>query len=354
MTSETMGSDGSSSMATVCGVTMALMDAGVPIKAPVAGISIGLVTAGDPFDPKKEIGDYRLLTDILGTEDHYGDMDFKVAGTEKGVTAIQLDVKLPGGVPLEILVQGIQQAKKARSFLLKRMSSALAEPRPSLKASPGGVVNVGVKFHIPTASIGAVIGAGGSNIREIEAVTGCTVSIDRRAGEIHVVGPADKVEAAKATILEQTSTQAFYRVGERYEMRVTDIMDFGAILESTAPTKNRGFVHITELSADRVENIHDVLQVGQVLEFQCIQEGVSGKMSRKALLSGASESSPAAAAVNSSEAGSSSSSFKRPTSGVHKRRSKPTGASSSTSKPPRGAHGSSSSPRRSAGKPREH
>ncbi|KAJ0401516.1 hypothetical protein P43SY_009376 [Pythium insidiosum] len=343
MTSETMGSDGSSSMATVCGVTMALMDAGVPIKAPVAGISIGLVTAGDPFDPAKEIGEYRLLTDILGTEDHYGDMDFKVAGTEKGVTAIQLDVKLPGGVPLEILVQGIQQAKKARSFLLKRMSSALAEPRASLKASPGGAINVGVKFQVPTASIGAIIGAGGSNIREIEAATGCTVSIDRRAGEIHVVGPADKVEAAKATILDQTSTQAFYRVGERYEMRVTEVMEFGAILESTAPTKNRGFVHITELSAERVENIHDVLQVGQVLEFQCIQEGVSGKMSRKALLSGSSES-PAAS-------GSDASSSKRPASGMHKRRSKPVGAGSG--KPPRGGH-SNSSPRRSPGKPKEH
>lgn len=285
MTSETMGSDGSSSMATVCGVCMALMDAGVPIKAPVAGISIGLVTEGDPFDGDKPINRYRLLVDILGTEDHYGDMDFKVAGTEQGITAIQLDVKLPG-VPLEILTNGLQHAKKARSYLLKRMAVTLPESRKQLKTS-NSTIHSSLKFFVPTSSIGALIGTGGSNIKEIEAATGCTVGIERTDGETVIVGPAENLEAAKAIIVEQITApapSAFYKVGQKYEMRVTEMLDFGAILESTAPTRNRGFVHITELAHQRVENIHDHLQLGQVLEFSCIQANASGKMSRKALL----------------------------------------------------------------------
>lgn len=293
MTSETMGSDGSSSMATVCGVSLALMDAGVPIKAQVAGISIGLITEGDPFDGGKEIKNYRLITDILGTEDHYGDMDFKIAGTDTGITAIQLDVKLPG-VPLDILCKGIHYAKKARTNILRKMNATISEPRQALKNSSTGAINVGVEFTIPTGSIGAVIGAGGSNIRDLERTFEVTVSIDRRAGTIRVVGSPENAENAKERILSQTSAldgaDAFFKQGTKYTMRVTEVMDFGAILESTAPSKNRGFVHITELAVGRVENIHDVVSVGQELEFQCIQEGLSGKMSLKALLSGGTDS----------------------------------------------------------------
>ncbi|TMW68660.1 hypothetical protein Poli38472_006128 [Pythium oligandrum] len=335
MTSETMGSDGSSSMATVCGVTMALMDAGVPIKAPVAGISIGLVTDGDPFDGTKEIKNYRLITDILGSEDHYGDMDFKIAGTDAGITAIQLDVKLPG-IPVDILCRGIEHAKKARTFILKKMTAALPEPRTQVKSSANGQINVGLKFNVPMGAIGALIGAGGSNIRDLEASTGCVISINRRDGEIHLVGPAENIEAAKATILVQTSTAGFYRAGDKYEMRVTEVMDFGAILESTAPSRNRGFVHITELAHDRVENIHDLIKVGQVLDFECIMEGVSGKMSRKALLP-----VPAGMEVAASTASAPSSSgpSKRPVSGTTtKRRSKP---HPSTGKPASPRSGSS-------------
>lgn len=304
MTSETMSSDGSSSMATVCGVSLALMDAGVPIKAPVAGISIGLITDGDPFDGAKEITNYRLITDILGTEDHYGDMDFKVAGTETGITAIQLDVKLPG-VPLEILCRGIQFAKKARTNILRKMNSAISEPRRELKNSLSGAIPVSVEFSIPVRTIGAVIGAGGANIRDLESTFDVQVSIDRRGGAIRVVGSPENVESAKQRILTQTAERhsdnsssdgadAFFKRGSKYTMRVTEVMDFGAILESTEPTKNRGFVHITELAPTRVENIHNVLAVGQELEFQCIQEGVSGKMSRKALLAPSEDSGSSA------------------------------------------------------------
>lgn len=304
MTSETMGSDGSSSMATVCGVSLALMDAGVPIKAPVAGISIGLITDGDPFDGEKEISNYRLITDILGTEDHYGDMDFKVAGTDTGITAIQLDVKLPG-IPLEILVKGIQYAKKARTNILRKMNSTISEPRRELKNSASGAIAISIEFSVPVNTIGAVIGAGGSNIRELESTFDVHVSIDRRGGAIRVVGSPENAENAKQKILSQTAalhtggtnsnnstgTDAFFKRGSKYTMRVTEVMDFGAILESTEPTKNRGFVHITELAPTRVENIHDVIAVGQEIDFQCIQEGVSGKMSRKALLVPSEDSS---------------------------------------------------------------
>lgn len=302
MTSETMGSDGSSSMATVCGVSLALMDAGVPIKAPVAGISIGLITDGDPFDGEKEIKRYRLITDILGMEDHYGDMDFKVAGTDTGITAIQLDVKLPG-IPLEILTKGITYAKKARTNILRKMNATISEPRRELKNSPTGLINVGIEFPVPLSSLGAVIGTGGSNIRELERSFDVSVSIDRRAGTIRVVGAPENAENAKQRILTQTSESSsggnnsresndgFFKRGQKYTMRVTEVMDFGAILESTAPTKNRGFVHITELAPTRVENIHDTISVGQELEFQCIQEGFSGKMSLKALLAPESSSS---------------------------------------------------------------
>ncbi|DBA00703.1 TPA: hypothetical protein N0F65_001174 [Lagenidium giganteum] len=282
MTSETMGSDGSSSMATVCGVSMALMAAGVPVTSPVAGISVGLVTAGDPFDGKKDITNYKLITDILGTEDHYGDMDFKVAGTERGITAIQLDVKLPG-VPLDILIEGIDQAKTARGQILKQMSKTIAEPRKQIKVTPTGLADLRVNISVPVSMIGSIIGTGGSNIRSLEQQSGCSVTIDRKDGLITIVGTTENIEKAKALIHEQTAQNSFFKKGDKYVMRVIEVLDFGAILESTAPTKNRGFVHITELSHNRVESIHTELKVGDEIEFACIQEGSSGKMSRKAL-----------------------------------------------------------------------
>ncbi|EGZ28643.1 hypothetical protein PHYSODRAFT_537335 [Phytophthora sojae] len=324
MTSEVVGSDGSSSMATVCGVSLALMDAGVPVRRAVAGIAIGLVTAGDPFagqEKRIEEGEYQLVTDILGSEDHYGDMDFKVAGTTAGVTALQLDVKLPGGVPLPVLKEGLREAKQARLHILRRMSNELAEPRETLKSSGSALPNVSVECIIPTNMIGALIGVGGSNIRELEARFNVSVSIvDRREGIVRVVGSADDAEKAREWLRTDLAAVAnagprgnnnnnengngngngnynsrdndqqgsnkgrsfFFRKDERYTMRVTQVMDFGAILESSAG--QRGFVHISELSRDKVSNIHDVVSEGQEMEFECLQDGASGKMSRRVIL----------------------------------------------------------------------
>ncbi|ETN06715.1 polyribonucleotide nucleotidyltransferase [Phytophthora nicotianae INRA-310] len=314
MTSEVVGSDGSSSMATVCGVSLALMDAGVPVRRAVAGIAIGLVTAGDPFagqEKRIEEGGYQLVTDILGSEDHYGDMDFKVAGTTSGVTAMQLDVKLPGGVPLSVLKEGLREAKHARLHILRRMSNELAEPRASLKSSGSALPNVSMECVIPTNLIGALIGVGGSNIRDLESRFNVSVSIvDRREGIVRVVGAAGDAEKARDWIQTELADFAstsprgnnndsnnnrdndnqgsnkdrafFFRKGERYTMRVTQVMDFGAILESSSG--KRGFVHISELLRDKVSNIHDVVSEGQEMEFECLQDGASGKMSRRVLL----------------------------------------------------------------------
>ncbi|KAG6977768.1 hypothetical protein JG688_00000021 [Phytophthora aleatoria] len=326
MTSEVVGSDGSSSMATVCGVSLALMDAGVPVRRAVAGIAVGLVTAGDPFagqEKRIEEGDYQLVTDILGSEDHYGDMDFKVAGTTSGVTAMQLDVKLPGGVPLSVLKEGLREANHARLHILRRMSTELAEPRATLKSSGSALPNASIECVIPTNLIGALIGVGGSNIRDLESRFNVSVSIvDRREGIVRVVGGAGDADKARDWIQTELAEFAssgprgnngndsnndhqgsnkdrsfFFRKGERYTMRVKQIMDFGAILESSSG--QRGFVHISELSRDKVSNIHDVVSEGQEMEFECLQDGASGKMSRRVLLSADASEDAATSSENS-------------------------------------------------------
>jgi polyribonucleotide nucleotidyltransferase len=332
MTSEVVGSDGSSSMATVCGVSLALMDAGVPVRRAVAGIAIGLVTAGDPFagqEKRIEEGNYQLVTDILGSEDHYGDMDFKVAGTTVGVTALQLDVKLPGGVPLSILKEGLREAKQARLHVLRRMSTELAEPREHLKVNGSALPDVSIECVIPTNMIGALIGVGGSNIRNLESRFKVSISIvDRRAGIVRVVGAVDGADQAREWLRTDLAAAAasgprgsndngngrdsdrqgsnkgrsfFFRKGERYTMRVTQVMDFGAILESA--DGQRGFVHISEMSRDKVSNMNDVVAEGQEMEFECLQDGASGKMSRRVLLGeDGSDNDSDATASTSSEA----------------------------------------------------
>ncbi|KAF4135797.1 S1 RNA binding domain [Phytophthora infestans] len=356
MTSEVVGSDGSSSMATVCGVSLALMDAGVPVRRAVAGIAIGLVTAGDPFagqEKRIEEGNYQLVTDILGSEDHYGDMDFKVAGTTSGVTALQLDVKLPGGVPLTVLKEGLREAKHARLHILRRMSNELSEPRTTLKSSGSALPNVSIECVIATNLIGALIGVGGSNIRDLESRFNVSVSIvDRREGIVRVVGAAGDAEKARDWIQTELAGFAssgprgsngndsnssrdndsqgsnkdrtfFFRKGERYTMHVKQVMDFGAILE--ASSGQRGFVHISELSRDKVSNIHDVVSEGQEMEFECLQDGASGKMSRRVLLN-----------ADASEDASSSSENSEPTtprSGHHHTRRSSTPSSASKRRP---------------------
>ncbi|EQC33168.1 polyribonucleotide nucleotidyltransferase [Saprolegnia diclina VS20] len=286
MTSETMGSDGSSSMASVCGVSMALLDAGVPIKSPVAGISVGLVTPGDLYDGQAPIDEYTLLTDILGSEDHYGDMDFKIAGSKDGITAIQLDVKLPG-VPLDILCEGISKAKVARMDILSQMNNVLAEARPikPVKVASSTIV------HIDPAMRGALIGTGGSNIREIEAATSCTISCKDSDGLVEIFGKGDdNIELAKAMIAESTF---MFRRGQRVEVVVQTIMDFGCVVvpkfaygkDSANGKAKQGFIHISEMAHSPVRKVSDVLMTGQTLDAWCIfAEKDSAKLSIKALL----------------------------------------------------------------------
>ncbi|CAI5739330.1 unnamed protein product [Hyaloperonospora brassicae] len=331
MTSEVMSSDGSSSMATVCGVSLALMDAGVPVRRAVAGIAMGLVTAGDPFAGQEKAiddGDYQLLTDILGTEDHYGDMDLKVAGTACGVTALQLDVKLPGGVPLSVLKEALHEAKQARLHVLRRMSAELAEPRDTLKSTGSALPSVSVECAVATNLIGALIGVGGNNIRDLESRFNVSVHIvNRRDGIVRIVGTVDDTSKARDWLDTELAVVAqagprmtshstadstgsnedsrdkdqgtsksgrsfFFRKGERYTMRVTQVMDFGAILECS--TGQRGFVHVSELSRDKVSNIRSVVSEGQEMEVECLQDGASGKMSRRVLLSTDGGDEPAA------------------------------------------------------------
>ncbi|TDH70534.1 uncharacterized protein CCR75_005148 [Bremia lactucae] len=315
MTSEVLGSDGSSSMASVCGVSLALMDAGVPVRCAVAGIAIGLITAGDALRGHKESineGDFQLITDILGSEDHYGDMDFKVAGTTSGVTALQLDVKLPEGVPLSILKEGLREAQLARLHILRCMSNRFAKPRDILNSCGSALPNVSMECVIPTNLIGALIGVGGTKIRNLESQFNVSISIvDRREGIVRVVGTAENADKARLWLQTdfvrsgqcesypnskgndtrrdddrqtlRNDRSLYFRQGQRYTMRVTQIMDFGAILESSAGL--RGFVHISELAREKVSNIYDIVKEGQEMEFECLQDGASGKMSRRVLLS---------------------------------------------------------------------
>lgn len=281
MTSEITGSDGSSSMATICGVSLALLDAGVPIEAPIAGISVGLVT--EARESSSKFGKYRLITDILGLEDHYGDMDFKVAGTRRGITAIQLDVKIPG-VPLSVLFESIEKAREARHQILESMERTLAKPRHTLKngASQTGEANIMEVFKVPTTSIRFLIGKAGANIRSMEKTTGCTISIDRNDGMIRVTGPPDLVQNAKNLIVEFTDG-TFFKIGSTYTMKVTDLMDFGASLESTSPVRHRAFIHISELPLQQPQDIREHLKIGDEIKVVCIEAGISGKMSVKGL-----------------------------------------------------------------------
>ncbi|CAK4677707.1 hypothetical protein LEN26_010190 [Aphanomyces euteiches] len=287
MTAETMGSDGSSSMATVCGVTLALRDAGVPIKSSIAGISIGLVTSGNVTNDETPISDYRLLTDILGTEDHYGDMDFKIAGTANGITAMQLDVKLPGGVPVDILCQGIDQAKRARSDILDQMNAIRVTPRSieTMKAS-----STTLYMTIDPSMRGVLIGTGGSTIRELESQTGCSIQC-KEDGLVEISGKTeDDMEHAKRLV--ERVTFAFRR-NKRYRVVVQNVMDFGCTVVPAfaygmplAQEKSKqGFLHITEMAHSPVKRANAVVQVGQTLDCWCIfAERDLTKLSLKALI----------------------------------------------------------------------
>lgn len=265
--SEILESNGSSSMASVCGGTLALMDAGVPIKAPVAGIAMGLIKEGDQV---------AILSDILGDEDGFGDMDFKVAGTSKGVTALQMDIKITG-VTREILERALAQAKEGRLYILEKMEQAISEARKELSPYAPRIH----KMMVPKDKIRDVIGTGGKTIRGIIEQTGAKIDIDD-SGEVNIASnDAEALEKAIQMVKDLTTDP---EVGQVYSGVVKRIVDFGAFVE-ILPNRD-GLLHISEINHRRIENISEVLQEGDSIEVKVLEVDRQGKirLSRKALL----------------------------------------------------------------------
>ncbi|MCH8050266.1 polyribonucleotide nucleotidyltransferase [Patescibacteria group bacterium] len=242
--SESMASNGSTSMASVCGSTLALMDSGVPIKAPVAGVAIGLMMEND----KK----YKILTDIQGPEDHYGDMDFKVAGTREGVTAVQMDVKVDG-VSISVLCEAFEAAKRARLTILDVIEAEIDKPREKISPNAPEIISLQIKPD----QIGLVIGPGGKNINKIREDT-CVDDITiEDSGMVYITGKNGT--AQKAHDIIQTMTHE-YKAGERFDGKVTRLMDFGVFVEIAPNTE--GLVHISEIAPFRIESVNGILNVG--------------------------------------------------------------------------------------------
>ena len=267
--SDILESNGSSSMATVCGGALALMDAGVPIQQPVAGIAMGLVKESD--------SSFHILSDILGDEDHAGDMDFKVAGTYDGVTAVQLDIKIPS-VSKEIMGKALSQAKDGRRKILDIMKATIAAPRPELSPFAPRIVTI----KVPVDKIKDVIGPGGKTIRAIVEQTGATINVEDD-GTVNIAS-ANGEANQKALDIIQSLVQS-PEVGKTYHGIVRRIMEFGAIVEIYPGTS--GLMHVSELDWRRVPNVRDVVKEGDELEVKCIAyDDDTGKisLSRKALL----------------------------------------------------------------------
>lgn len=267
LVSEILSSNGSTSMASVCGSTLALMDAGVPIKAPVAGIAMGLIKEGDQV---------AVLTDIQGMEDHLGDMDFKVAGTAAGVTALQMDIKI-AGVTRDVLERALRQAREARLYILQRMLEVIPAPRSELSPYAPRIITL----SIDPEKIRDVIGPGGKTINRIILETGAKIDIEDD-GKVYVAA-ADREAGEKAVAMIRELTRDV-AAGEVYKGRVTRIMNFGAFVE-VLPGKE-GLVHISELSPRRVERVEDVVNVGDELDVVVTEIDRMGRinLSHKALL----------------------------------------------------------------------
>jgi len=265
--SDTLESNGSSSMATVCGGSLSMMDAGIPIKAPVAGIAMGLIKEGE---------DVSILTDILGDEDHLGDMDFKVAGTADGVTALQMDIKITG-VTRDIMKKALEQAREGRLHILEKMAEAIAEPRKEMSPYAPRITTIYVK----TDKIRDVIGSGGKNIRGITEATGVTIDIED-SGKINIA--SHDMAACELAIKMIRDLTAEAEEGKLYMGTVRKVMDFGAFVEIFPGTD--GLVHISELDTERVKNVSDVLREGDKVLVKCIGIDKQGKikLSRKEAL----------------------------------------------------------------------
>jgi polyribonucleotide nucleotidyltransferase len=257
--SEITESNGSSSMATVCGTSLALMDAGVQIKAPVAGVAMGLI---------KEADDFAILTDILGDEDHLGDMDFKVAGTREGVTALQMDIKIEG-INREIMEQALNQARRGRLHILDEMDRALPAARPEMSDYAPRITTI----RIPTDKIRDIIGKGGVTIRGIQESTGATININDDGTVTIATSDNAAAEAARKKIEQIT---ADVEEGTIYEGRVVRLMDFGAFV-NILPGKD-GLVHISQISNERVNEVTDVLSEGDVVKVKVLEVDKQGRV----------------------------------------------------------------------------
>jgi len=255
--SDILESNGSSSMASVCGGTLAMMDAGIPIPKPVSGIAMGLIT-------DKESGKYAVLSDILGDEDHLGDMDFKVTGTKDGITACQMDIKIDG-LPYDILAEALEQARKGRLHILGEMEKTISEPRAEFKPHVPRIE----KMFIPKEFIGAVIGPGGKIIQEIQATTETTIVLEEVGdqGAIDIFG--DSKEAIDAAVAAIKAIVAQPEEGEIYEGVVKSLTSFGAFVE-IMPGKE-GLLHISEIKWERVENVEDVLSTGDTVKVKLLE-----------------------------------------------------------------------------------
>jgi polyribonucleotide nucleotidyltransferase len=264
--SDILESNGSSSMASVCGGTLSLMDAGVPIGSPVAGIAMGLVLEGDS---------YAVLTDIAGAEDHYGDMDFKVAGTRQGITALQMDIKVPN-VTTKIMREALAQARKGRLEILDKMIATIDKPRGELSQYAPRIYTV----HIPTDKIRELIGPGGKVIKGIIEATGVKIDVTDD-GTVNIF--AANGDSAKRALQMVADIAAVAEVGKTYLGKVVRIADFGAFVEIFPGTD--GLLHISEISESRIKNVRDELNEGdQILVKVLALEGNKIKLSRKAIL----------------------------------------------------------------------
>jgi polyribonucleotide nucleotidyltransferase len=265
--SEILESNGSSSMASVCGGSLSLMDAGVPIKEAVAGVAMGLISDGQKV---------AILTDIIGDEDHYGDMDFKVAGTRDGITALQMDIKIDG-ITREVMQQALDQAREARFFILDKMNKEIAQPRGEVSQHAPIITQLQIK----TEKIGALIGPGGRMIRQIGNASESRIEVDDE-GKIIVSSP--NRESAKTAVKMINEIIQDAEVGKLYMGKVRKIMDFGAFVEILPGTD--GLIHISQLDRSRVDKVTDVLQEGDEVLVKVIEVDRNGRiaLSRKAAL----------------------------------------------------------------------
>ena len=274
--SEVLESNGSSSMATVCAATMAMMDAGIQMKKPVSGIAMGLISDG-------ATGKFAVLSDILGDEDYLGDMDFKVTGTADGITACQMDIKVKG-LRYEILVAALKQARDGRLHILTKLTDAIAEPRADVKDYAPKMVSV----RIANEFIGALIGPGGKVIQELQKETGCTIVINEdpvtEEGIVEILGTGQ--EGIDQVLAKIDSITFKPEVGSVYEVKVIKMLDFGAVVEYMDAPGNEVLLHVSELAWERTENVSDVVNMGDVFDvkyFGLDKRTRKDKVSRKAL-----------------------------------------------------------------------